>query len=308
MKVWVRNATNRVVTVLWRDRALYVMMVVPLTYLLIMRYWPMYGVLLAFKDFKIAKGILGSPWVGFKHFEKFLTGSYSYTLIRNTVVLRLLQITVGFPAPIVLALLLNELRNERFKRFVQTSSYLPHFISLMVVCGMVSNFLSMDGIFNRFVQLFGIEPRNWLVQPEWFRPIYILSGIWQHAGWASIIYLAALMDIDPTLYEAALVDGASRWQRLIYITIPGIIPTVIVMLLLRLGTIMTIGWQKVLLLYTGATYETADVLGTYIYRRGILGADWAFATAVGVFQSVVGLLFVVGSNALSRRVSETSLW
>jgi len=303
-----KSAITRLVKVYDKDKFLYLLFLIPFLFFVIFKYAPMYGLLLAFKDFKIAKGILGSPWTGLKYFKEFLSNPYSYKLIRNTVLLRVYQILFGFPAPIILALLLNELRNEKFKRFVQTTSYLPHFISLVVVCGMIVSFLATDGILNRVVKFFGGQPFPWLMAPEWFRAIYVGSGVWQDAGWASIIYLAALTAIDPVLYEAAIVDGANRWQRLIHITLPGIAPTVTVLFLLRMGTIMTIGYQKILLLYTGATYETADVLGTYIYRRGILGADFSFATAVGLFQNVVGLLFVVASNAIAKRVSETSLW
>jgi putative aldouronate transport system permease protein len=303
-----KSIIKRFAKVYNRDKQLYLIFLIPLLYFLIFRYGPMYGLLLAFKDFKIAKGILWSPWVGLKYFREFLSNPYSYKLIRNTVLLRLYQIVFGFPAPIILALLLNELRSNRFKRFVQTTSYLPHFISLVVVCGMIVTFLASDGIVNRIVKFFGGQPFPWLMAPEWFRWIYVGSGIWQDAGWASIIYLAALTAIDPMLYEAAVVDGANRWQRMIHITLPGIAPTLTIMFLLRMGTILTIGYQKILLLYTGATYETADVLGTYIYRRGLLGADFSYATAVGLFQNAVGLLFVVGSNAIAKRVGETSLW
>ncbi|MBV7337562.1 ABC transporter permease subunit [Chloroflexi bacterium TSY] len=222
--------------------------------------------------------------------------------------MRLYQIIFGFPVPIILALLLNEVRHQRFKHFVQTTSYLPHFISLVVVAGMVVNFLASDGVFNQIVAFFGGEPRPWLLEAQWFRFIYVGSGIWQDAGWASILYLAALTGIDPTLYEAAIMDGATRWHRLRHVTLPGIMPTIIILFLLRLGTIMTIGYQKILLLYTGATYETADVLGTFIYRRGLLGADFSYATAVGFFQAAVGLLFIIVANSISKRVSETSLW
>ena len=291
-----------------KDKQLYILFLLPLIFFVLFKYAPMYGVLLAFKKFRVDRGILGSPWVGLDHFRKFLSDPYAYRLIQNTVVLRLYLLAVGFPAPIVLALLLNELTHERFKRFVQSASYIPHFLSLVVAMGMVINFLSTDGLVNQLVEGLGREPKNWLMLSEWFRPIYVLSGIWQHAGWASIIYLAALTAVDPLLYEAALVDGANRFQRLQHITIPGIMPTVIIMFILRVGQIMTVGWQKVLLLYTGATYETADVLGTYIYRRGIQGADFGFATAVGLFQAVVGGVFLIAANALARRMSETSLW
>lgn len=303
-----KSFVKRFIKVYNRDKYLYMLFLIPFCFFVVFKYAPMYGVLLAFKDFKVAKGILGSSWVGLKYFKEFLSNPYSYRLIRNTVVLRVYQLLFGLPAPIVLALLLNELRNERFKRFVQTTSYLPHFVSLVVVCGMIGNFLATDGIVNEIVRFFGGRPFPWLMAPQWFRTIEIGSGIWQGTGWTSIIYLAALSAIGPQLYEAAVIDGANRWQRLIHITVPGIAPTIIIMLLLRMGTLLTVDYQKILLLYTGATYETADVLGTYIYRRGLLGADFSYATAIGVFQSVVGLVFIVGSNWIAKRVSETSLW
>lgn len=291
-----------------KDRYLYLIFFVPFTYYFIFKYLPIYGVIIAFKDYKVADGIWGSEWVGLEYFREFLSNPYAWKLIRNTLLLNFYSIIFGFPMPIVLALLLNELRQPRFKRFVQTVSYLPHFISIVVVAGMVVNFLATDGVFNQVLQAFGIDPFPWLMKPEWFRPIYVVSGIWQHTGWSSIIYLAALSAIDPQLYEAAIIDGANRWQQMLNVTLPGILPVVTIMLLLTLGRIMVVGFEKILLLYTGATYETADVLQTYIYRRGIEGADFSFAAAVGVFQALIGLLFVVTANAVSRRVSETSLW
>lgn len=302
--VWHRRLRKALV----RDKYLYLMMLLPLAYFVVFHYYPMYGVTLAFKDFNPIKGIGGSPWVGLKHIRAFLTNPYSYTLIWNTVALRLWQLVFGFPAPIILALLLNEISNQHFKRVVQSASYLPHFISVVVVCGMMVSFLATDGPINQIVKIMGGQPAPWLQRPEWFRPIYTASEIWQGVGWSSILYLAALSAISPDLYEAAVIDGASRWQRMRHITLPGIAPTVTILFLLNMGQMLTVGYQKILLLYTGATYETADVLGTYIYRRGIMGADYGFATAVGLFQSLVGLLFVVISNSISKRVSETSLW
>jgi putative aldouronate transport system permease protein len=298
----------RFVRVLNRDKYLYLIFALPFLYFLIFHYVPMYGIVLAFKDFDVSKGILDSPWVGLKHFQEFFSNPYSYKLIWNTVILRLWHLCFGFPMPIILALLLNELTHEKFKRLVQSSTYLPHFISLVVVCGMIVSFLSTDGIVNNIVRFFGGKPFPWIMAPEWFRPIYILSGIWQEAGWTSVIYLAALTAINLELYEAAAIDGANRLQRLIHITVPGILPTIMVMLLLRIGQFLAMDYQKVLLLYTGATYETADILGTYIYRRGILGADFSFATAVGLFQSLVGLIFITITNWISKRTTETSLW
>ncbi|HEY9075755.1 MAG TPA: ABC transporter permease subunit [Anaerolineaceae bacterium] len=303
-----RFSLNRLWRVFLRDKYLYLMMLLPFTYFLIFHYAPMYGIVLAFKKFDIGLGIMDSPWVGFRYFEEFFTNPYSWKLIWNTVALRLWHLSLGFPAPIILALLLNEIRQERFKRLVQTSSYLPHFISLVVVCGMVISFLSSDGPVNKIIQFFGGSTIQFMQRPEWFRPIYIISGIWQDAGWTSVIYLAALTAINPDLYEAAVIDGANRFQRLRYVTLPGIAPTVMIMFLLRVGQLLTIDFQRVLLLYTPATYETADILGTYIYRRGIIGADFSYATAVGLFQSIVGLVFIVGSNAISKKLSETSLW
>jgi len=294
--------------ILARDKFLYLMMLLPAIYFIIFSYIPMYGLTLAFKKFDIEKGILGSPWIGFRYFEEFFRNPYSYKLIYNTVMLRIWHLTLGFPAPILLALMLNEIRRERFKRIVQTSSYLPHFISLVVVCGMVVSFLSSDGILNNLVKALGGQSKPWLQLPQYFRPIWLISGIWQDAGWSSVIYLAALTAISPELYEAALVDGANRWQRIRNITIPGIMPTVTIMFLLRVGQMLTVDFQKVLLLYTPTTYETADILGTYIYRRGIIGADFSFATAVGLFQALVGLVFIVASNWGAKKLGQSGLW
>jgi putative aldouronate transport system permease protein len=283
-------------------------MLLPAVYFLVFHYAPMYGIVLAFKNFDFSLGIVDSPWVGFKYFEEFFSNPYSWQLLWNTIALRLWHLALGFPAPIILALLLNEIRTEKFKRLVQTSSYLPHFISLVVVCGMVVTFTATDGPINKIMVFFGAEPVQWLQRPEYFRPIYIISGIWQDAGWASVIYLAALTSISPELYEAAVIDGANRFQRLRYVTLPGIAPTIMVMFLLRIGQLLTIDFQRVLLLYTPATYETADILGTYIYRRGIVGADFSYAAAVGLFQSLVGLVFLLGSNTIAKKLGQTSLW
>jgi putative aldouronate transport system permease protein len=291
-----------------RDRYLLLMMVLPAIYFIVFCYLPMYGVTLAFKRFDIGKGIMDSPWVGLQNFREFFSNPYSYKVIINTLMLRVWHLTLGFPMPIVIALLLNEIRNNRFKRLVQTSSYLPHFISLVVVCGMVVSFLSSDGILNSIVKALGGQPQPWLQLPQYFRPIWLISGVWQDAGWTSVIYLAALASISPELYEAALVDGANRWQRIRHITIPGIMPTVTIMFLLRVGQLLALDFQKVLLLYTPSTYETADILGTYIYRRGILMADFSFATAVGLFQALVGLVFIVGANTLAKKAGQSGLW
>ena len=303
-----RLALSRLARTFQRDKYLYLMVLLPLAYFIVFHYIPLYGVTLAFKDFDIGEGIMGSPWVGLKYFEEFFSNPYSWLVIRNTVVLRLWQLAIGFPAPIILALLLNELRTVRFKSIVQTSSYLPHFISLVVVSGMVISFLASDGPINSLIKSLGGQPIPFMQRPEWFAPVFTFSGIWQHAGWASVIYLAALTSINPELIEAAVIDGAGRWQRLLHITLPGIAPVVTIMFLLRIGQLLTVDYQMILLLYSPAIYEKADVLGTYIYRRGIVGADFSFATAVGLFQAAVGLVFIVGANWIAKRVGDTSLW
>lgn len=291
-----------------RDRYLLAIFLLPLLYFIIFKYGPMYGVLIAFKKYNFQDGILGSPWVGFQYFRDFLTDPYFYKLFRNTFLLSIYSIAVGFPMPIILALLLNELKNAKFKKFVQTASYLPHFISTVVVCGMIVNFVATDGMLNQFLSLFGLPRVNYLSHPQYFRSVYVLSDVWQQMGWGSIIYLAALSGVDMQLYEAARIDGASRWKQATSITLPCISNTIIVMLLLRIGSLMSIGFEKVLVLYNSAVYETADVISTYVYRRGMVSADFSYATAIGIFESLIGLFFLLVSNGLARKYSETSLF
>lgn len=291
-----------------RCKYLYLIFLIPFIYYIVFQYWPMYGILISFQDYNVVKGISGSPWVGFKHFEKFLFDDYFWTLVRNTLLINVYNLLWGFPAPIILAILLNELRSERFKKVIQNISYLPHFISTVVICGMLVNFLSSDGLVNQIVKFFGGESIQFLMYPQYFRTIYVASGIWQSVGWNSIIYLAALTGIDAEMFEAALIDGANRWHRIRYITLPSIAPTISIMLILNLGRLMNLGHEKILLLYNGSTYETADVISTYVYRRGLLGNDFSYATAVNLFQAVVGVILVSASNQISKKVGETSLW
>ena len=291
-----------------RQIPLYLMLILPVAYYLIFSYWPMYGVTIAFKKYNIIKGVIGSPWIGFKHFENYLTDSYFYKLLRNTLVLNISNLAFAFPAPIILALLFNELRGSRFKRLVQSVTYLPHFISTVVICGMIVNLLANDGMVNNLIASLGGKRVQFMMRSEMFRPIYIISGIWQNIGWNSIIYLAAISGVDEQLYEAATIDGAGRLRKAVSVTLPGIAPTVTVMLIMAVGGMMGVATEKILLLYTGSTYETADVIATYVYRRGMEGADFSYATAVGVFQSVVGLVFLYGANFFSRKISENSLW
>lgn len=287
---------------------LYIILIIPMLYYFFFHYMPMYGVLIAFKDYNIGKGVWGSTWVGLKHFRKFLTDTYFWKLVRNTLLLNIYGLLWGFPIPILLAIMLNEVKHSKFKRLIQTVSYLPHFISTVVVCGMVVNFLSLDGILNQLLESLGFEKTQFLMYPQYFRTIYTASGIWQSCGWTSIIYLAALTGVDQEILEAAMIDGANRWQRIRHVTLPAITPTISIMLIMQLGKLMTLGYEKILLLYNGSTYETADIISTYVYRRGILSNDFSYATAVGLFQSVVGVILLVVANKVSKRLSETSLW
>jgi len=294
---------------LYRSRYLYLLIIPVITYYFIFHYIPLYGVTIAFKDFNAFFGILRSPWVGLKHFKAFFSSPFAYRLIRNTLSINLYDLIVGFPAPIILALLINEVKSNKFKRSVQTIVYMPHFISTVVVCGMLVSFLSPStGFINKFIKALGGEPIHFLAEPEWFQTVYVLSGVWQGAGWGSIIYLAALTGIDIALYEAATVDGANKWQKLRHITFPGILPTIIIMLILRMGSMFTVGYEKIMLLYSPLTYETADVISTYVYRKGILDANYSYSAAIGLFNSVINFIMLVAFNRFSRAVSETSLW
>ncbi|MFC3800090.1 ABC transporter permease [Cohnella sp. GCM10012308] len=291
-----------------KSRYYYAMFAIPFLYFILFSYVPMSGIVIAFKNYNVFDGIAGSPWVGFKYFREFLSDPYFFTLIRNTMLIGLYQILFAFPAPIILALLLNELRHTGFKRLVQTVSYLPHFLSTVVVCGIIVNFASFDGLINQFLAFLGLEPIHFLMMPEWFRTIYISSEIWQGIGWGSIIFLAALTGIDSQLYEAATIDGANRWRQMFHVTLPGIMPTIVIMLLFSIGAIMAVSFEKVLLLSNGSNFATSDIISTYVYRRGLVSSDFSYATAVGLFNSVIALVFLTIGNYLSRKASETSLW
>lgn len=291
-----------------RYKFIYLMLIPVIIYYAIFCYAPMGGVVIAFQNFKPALGISGSEWVGMKNFVDFLTGPYAWRLIRNTLVLNIMQIIFAFPVPIIVALLINEIHCKPYKKVVQTISYMPHFISLVVMCGLLITFCRSDGIFNDFLALFGIERSNLLANAALFKPLYVLSGIWQEAGWGSIIYLATLSTIDPGLYEAATIDGASRFQRMLYVSLPGLLPIIIVQLIMRIGNILTTGFEKVFLLYSPLTYDTADIISTYIYRQGLELSNYSYGTAVGLFNSVVNLIILVLANYTSKKVTEESLW
>jgi len=299
----------------WNNRYLFLMFLPGLLYFIIFHYIPMFGVIIAFKDYSPWLGVLRSPWVGLKNFYEFFSGPYAWRLIRNTLLLNIYWLIFGFPIPIAFALLLNEVNNELYKKVVQTVTYFPFFLSMPIVAGLVVQLLSPStGIVNILLtRVFKREPIYFLTRPEYFRTIYILANIWRSMGYSAIIYLASLTSIDPTLYEAAVIDGANRWQRTRFITIPGLIPTITILLILSTGHILSVGIDLILLLYNPMTYETADVIGTFVYRRGIVGLggtapDLSLGTAVGLFQSTVGLVTVIIVNNIARRISETSLW
>ncbi|MCY4377910.1 MAG: ABC transporter permease subunit [Spirochaetaceae bacterium] len=291
-----------------RNRTVYLMAAPVVAFFLVFYYAPMFGLVISFKRFTPALGVFGSPWVGLKYFQDFFESYFAVRIIRNTILISVLSLVWGFPAPIILALLVNEVRTASFKRAVQSLTYLPHFISLVVVCGLLLEFAQSGGLFNDLRGLFGADPIPFFQDPRYFRGFYVASGIWQEIGWGSIIYLAALSAIDPQLYEAATIDGANRFRQLRHITLPSIAPTIVVLLILRLGQLMTVGHEKIILLYNPSIYETADVIATFVYRKGLLDFSWSYGTAVGLFNSLINLALVVMANAISRRVNDTSLW
>jgi putative aldouronate transport system permease protein len=291
-----------------RGKYVYLMMLPIVVYYAIFHYWPMYGILIAFQDYIPGQSFFAGPWVGFRHFISFFKGFYFWRLIRNTFMLNLWGLVFGFPAPIILALLLNEIKVKWYKRTVQTVSYLPHFVAIVVITGIIKDMTMSDGLLNQLRGLFGYEPILFLQMPEYFRTIYVASGIWQGIGWSSIIYLAALSAIDPTLYEAAEIDGAGRFKKMWHITLPGIAPTIIILLIFAVGGMLSSGFEKIMLLYQPLTYETADVVATYVYRKGLEELEYSFASAVGLFNTVINFTLLLTVNKISRKVSETSLW
>lgn len=292
-----------------RNWELYLFVLPALIYLFFYCYYPMYGVQIAFKDFRVAKGIAGSEWVGFKHFIKFLGNPSCRALIKNTLVLSLYSLVVGFPLPIVFALTLNEVKVGRFKKMVQTVSYAPHFISIVVMVSMVTMFLNKNsGIINKFIVLLGGEANDFMTKADLFPTIYVVSGIWQSLGWSSVIYLSALSGIDPGLHEAAMIDGASRLQRIWHINLTGILPTVTIMLILQVGNLMTVGFEKAFLMQNPLNLETSEIISTFVYKMGLQYRQYSYSTAIGLFNSVINLVLLLTVNKLADRLSETSLW
>jgi len=302
------NLGQRIVRDLKMNKMLWMMAIPLVAYYIIFHYLPMYGVLIAFKDFKIFKGFAASKWVWFKHFENFFGSIYFGRLISNTLLLSLLNLVLGFPLPIIFALLMNELRSDRYRRLVQTVTYMPHFISLVVFCGMIVSFFSMDGMINDMLSMLGFNRFSYITDPGSYRALYVGSGIWKNLGWNSIIYVAAISRVDQELYEACTIDGGGRWTRLCHVTIPQILPTVITMLILTVGRMMSEGAQKTILLYNSATMETADIISSYVYRRGIQNSEYSFGTAVDLFNNVINCFLVLTTNKISRKVADISLW
>lgn len=304
----VLNYCVRLIKDIRMHKGAYLIVLPVVVFYILFHYKPMYGLIIAFKNYSPAKGIMGSSWAGFKHFEDFLTNPYFWRLMRNTLTISMSNLIFSFPAPIILALLLNEIKNKAFLRGSQMIMYIPHFISLVVICGMIINFTDIDGVINDLLNVFGIERKAYLNYPQYFVPIYVISDIWQGIGWNSIIYMAALTGIDTSLYEAATIDGAGRWKQTLHVTIPGILPTIIIMLLMRIGNLLSVGYEKVILLYNPLTYETADIISTYVYRKGLLEQNYSFSTAVGLFNSIISFILLIGANTLSKRCGEGSLW
>ncbi len=306
----IKNQRMKSYSRMWiRDWQLLVLCLLPITYYLIFHYLPMYGVQIAFKNYIAARGITGSPWVGFKQFERFFNSYQFWPLIKNTLSLSISQLIFGFPVPIFLAIMLNQLKHYKFKKFIQTVTYCPHFISIIVMTGMLYIFLSpRNGLVNLLMKALGNEAIFFLGDPAWFRPIFVLSGIWQNAGWNAIIYIAALAAISPDLYEAAQIDGANKLQIIRHIDIPGILPTAIMMFILEIGKIMNIGFQKAYLMQNGLNISASEIIPTYIYKVGLIDAQFSYSAAIGLFNNIINIILLVSVNKLAQRTSEHSLW
>ena len=293
-----------------KDRTLYCMLALPVVFYTVFLYGPILGNVIAFRRFYAGGALLGESWVGFRYFRFFLTDPDFWGKFKNTFVLSFYNLLFGFPAPIILALLLNEINKKWFKRVVQTSTYLPYFLSVVVISGIFLELFSPSGVVNILLRRSGLaeDPIYFFHEPQYFRAIYVLSEIWQHAGFGAIIYLAALTGIDPQLYEAASIDGAGRWKQLWYVTLPGIAPTITIIFILSVGRMVYIGFEKVLLLYNPLIYSTADVISTYVYRTGLEQTQYSYATAIGLMESVIGVVMVLAANRIAKIYSETSLW
>jgi putative aldouronate transport system permease protein len=305
----INNKFTGIGQILRKDWQLYLLLAPMVIWFIVFLYTPMVGLQIAFKDFSLFRGIYGSAWVGFEHFQTLFNDELFLRSIGNTFLISLYSLLFAFPMPIILALMFNELHHAMFKKTAQTIAYLPHFISVVIVAGMVVSFLSpTTGIVNLVLDYFGFEKTYFLTNPEYFRPIFIGSTMWKEAGFESIVYLAAIAGVNPSLYESARVDGASRWQQIWRITLPSILPTIIIMLIIRIGNLVEVGFEYIILLYQPATYETSDVISTFIYRVGLQGSQYDIATAAGLFNAVIAFILVYSANRISRKLSSSSLW
>ncbi len=288
---------------------IYLMLLPTVIWMIVFLYKPMYGLQIAFKDYSIFRGVAASPWVGWEHFQTLFSNDQFTRAVWNTIKISALNLLFGFPAPILLALMFNEVLHATYKRTAQTIVYLPHFISTVIIAGIVTTaFSPTAGVVNTVMGWFGLDSIYFLTRPEWFRPIFVGTGIWQEAGFGSIVFLAAIAGVSPSLYESAVVDGASRWQMMWKITIPSIMPTIIIMLIIRIGNIMEVSFELIILLYQPATWSTADVVNTFVYRQGLQSGQYDLAAAAGLFNAAVAFVLVMTANTLSRRYSRTSLW
>lgn len=309
MTVKARDASQSLGRRIMKYRAYYLFILPALVYVLIFNYGPLYGIQIAFKDYKGALGIMGSRWVGLRHFKSFLGGHNFVTLMKNTFAISIYQLAVGFPIPIILALMLNEIRFPRYKKAVQTILYAPHFISMVVMVGIIITMFSPSiGVINTIRERLGLERVYYMAQPSAFRHLYVWSGVWQGMGWSAVIYISALSAVDPELHEAARIDGASRFQRVIYINLPTIQPTITILFIMSVGSLASVGYEKIYLLQNDLNVGVSEVISTYVYKRGIQNTNYSFSTAVGLFNNVINIVLLLGANAISRKVSQTSLF
>lgn len=290
------------------NKVKYLMALPVIIFFLVFAYRPMYGLLMVFQNFSPRLGIAESEWVGLYHFRRFFNDPNAFRIIRNTFNISIWSLIFGFPAPIILALLINEIKNNAFKRIVQTISYMPYFVSIVVVCSLITFFTQSNGLIPSMMEFFGFQRTNLLANPRYFVPIYVISGIWQTVGWDSIIYLAALSGIDQEQYEAARIDGANKLQQMWRITLPGLKPTIVILLILRMGSLLSVGFEKILLLYSPSTYSVADVISTYVYRMGLLNADYSYAAAIGLMNTLVNLVLLLVTNHISKKVAGSGLF
>jgi putative aldouronate transport system permease protein len=302
------NPRRKFLISIFRNWELYLMFLPVLLYYLLFKYAPMYGVQLAFKKFSATAGIWGSPWIGLENFIRFFNGVYFRQIVFNTITISLFSLAVGFPSPILLALMLNEVKSSKFKKTVQTITYAPHFISTVVMCGMIILFLSQTGVIGKLTELIGGESINYLYKGQYFKTVYVLSGVWQGTGWGSVIYIAALSGVDPQLHESAVIDGATRLQRIWHINVPGILPTMSILFILNTGSIMSVGFEKVFLLMNDLNRSHAEVISTYTYKIGLIQNDFSFSTAIGLFNSVINMTLLLIVNSIIKKLNQSSLF